>query len=212
MREPRDRGAMRHEHREDDMMNIKQQLAAAASCCARRRRRSPRRPSRSTAPGRRSRTRSTRSGSREYNKLHPNVQINYQSLGSGAGIRQLTQPDRLLRRDRRPDDAASRCRPRPARSCTSRPCSARSCPSTTSRASTQELKFTGPVLADIILGKITKWNDPAIAAAERRRDAARHRHHRRAPLRRLGHDLHLGRLPVEGLARVQEEGRRRRPR
>jgi len=27
-----------------------------------------------------------------------------------------------------------------------------------------ELKFTGPVLADIYLGKITKWNDPAIAA------------------------------------------------
>jgi phosphate transport system substrate-binding protein len=26
------------------------------------------------------------------------------------------------------------------------------------------LKFTGPVLADIFLGKITKWNDPAIAA------------------------------------------------
>ena len=24
-----------------------------------------------------------------------------------------------------------------------------------------ELKFTGPVLADIFLGKITKWNDPA---------------------------------------------------
>ena len=26
-----------------------------------------------------------------------------------------------------------------------------------------ELKFTGPVLADIFLGKITKWNDPALA-------------------------------------------------
>ena len=26
----------------------------------------------------------------EYNKLNPNVRINYQSLGSGAGIRQLT--------------------------------------------------------------------------------------------------------------------------
>ena len=25
------------------------------------------------------------------------------------------------------------------------------------------LKFTGPLLADIFLGKITKWNDPAIA-------------------------------------------------
>jgi phosphate transport system substrate-binding protein len=28
-----------------------------------------------------------------------------------------------------------------------------------------ELKFTGPVLADIFLGKITKWNDPAVAKA-----------------------------------------------
>src|SRR5213596_1687605 len=26
----------------------------------------------------------------EYNKMHPNVQINYQSIGSGGGIRQLT--------------------------------------------------------------------------------------------------------------------------
>jgi phosphate transport system substrate-binding protein len=28
---------------------------------------------------------------------------------------------------------------------------------------TDELKFTGPVLADIYIGKIKKWNDPAIA-------------------------------------------------
>lgn len=27
-----------------------------------------------------------------------------------------------------------------------------------------EIKFTGPLLADIFLGKITKWNDPALAA------------------------------------------------
>ena len=27
----------------------------------------------------------------EYNKLHPNVQINYQSIGSGGGIQQLTK-------------------------------------------------------------------------------------------------------------------------
>src|SRR3954467_10212061 len=26
----------------------------------------------------------------EYNKLHPNVQINYQPIGSGGGIRQVT--------------------------------------------------------------------------------------------------------------------------
>ena len=27
----------------------------------------------------------------EYHKLHPNIQINYQSIGSGGGISQLTQ-------------------------------------------------------------------------------------------------------------------------
>jgi phosphate transport system substrate-binding protein len=53
---------------------------------------------------------------------------------------------------------------------------------------TQELKFTGQVLADIFLGKITQWNDPAIAKIN---------------------DLHLGRFPLEGLARVPENGRRR---
>ena len=165
---------------------------------------------RSTAPGRRSPTRSTRSGSREYNKLHPNVQINYQSIGSGGGIRQITSADGVLRRHRRADDARAAAGARRARSCTSPPCSAPSCRSTTFPGVTQELKFTGHVLADIFLGKITKWNDPAIAKLNRRRHAAGHRHRRRAPLRRLGHDLHLGRLPGEGLARVEEEGRRRR--
>src|SRR6478672_174973 len=27
----------------------------------------------------------------EYNKLHPNIEVNYQSVGSGAGIQQLTK-------------------------------------------------------------------------------------------------------------------------
>ena len=70
-----------------------------------------------------------------------------------------------------------------------------------------ELKFSGPVLADIFLGKITKWNDPAIAKLNpgvklpatditvvHRSDGS-------------GTTLHLGRLPGEGLARVEEEGR-----
>src|SRR2546426_7592646 len=30
----------------------------------------------------------------EYHKLHPNIQINYQSIGSGGGIRQLLAGDR----------------------------------------------------------------------------------------------------------------------
>ena len=40
--------------------------------------------------------------------------------------------------------------------------------------------------------------------AEPRRQPAGDRHHGRASLRRLGHDLHLGGLPGEGLARVED--------
>jgi phosphate transport system substrate-binding protein len=72
---------------------------------------------------------------------------------------------------------------------------------------TAELKFSGPLLADIFLGKVTKWNDPAIVKLNGGRHPAGHRHHRRAPRRRLGHDLHLGRLPVEGVARMEKQSR-----
>ena len=51
----------------------------------------------------------------EYDKLHPNVQINYQSIGSGGGIRQVHEPDGVLRRHRRADDQRPARWPRPAR-------------------------------------------------------------------------------------------------
>ena len=38
-----------------------------------------------------------------------------------------------------------------------------------------ELKLTGPVLADIYLGNITKWNDKAIAELNPESEAAEHR-------------------------------------
>ena len=131
----------------------------------------------------------------EYNKLHPNVQINYQSIGSGGGIRQVTNADRVLRRDRRPDDrraAAGGAGQDPALPDGAR---RRRAGLQHSRTSAPSSSSPGPVLADIFLGKITKWNDPAIAEAESRREAAGDRHHRRPPLGRLGHDLHLGGLP-----------------
>jgi phosphate transport system substrate-binding protein len=98
----------------------------------------------------------------EYNKMHPNVQINYQSLGSGAGIRQITNqtvffgatdgpmtPDQLLA-------APSKILHFPT-------VLGAVVPVYNIPGVTAELKFTGAVLADIFLGKITKWNDPAIA-------------------------------------------------
>ena len=45
---------------------------------------------------------------------------------------------------------------------------------------------------------------PGDREAEPRREAAGHRHHGRPPLGRLGHDLHLRGLPLEGLARLQD--------
>ncbi len=50
---------------------------------------------------------------------------------------------------------------------------------------------------------------PGDRQAERRRDAAGHRHRRRAPLGRIGHDLYLGRLSCRRSRRNSEDGRRR---
>jgi len=98
----------------------------------------------------------------EYHKLHPDVQINYQSIGSGGGIRQITNqtvffgasdgpmtPDQLL--------AA------PGKILHFPTVLGGVVPVYNIPGVSAELKFTGPVLADIYLGKITKWNDPGIA-------------------------------------------------
>jgi phosphate transport system substrate-binding protein len=97
----------------------------------------------------------------EYNKLHSSVQINYQPLGSGAGIQQITAKTVFFGASDMPmKDAQLAAAPGkilhfptvlggvvPIYNITGSP----------------DLKFTGPLLADIFLGKVTKWNDPAIA-------------------------------------------------
>src|SRR5258708_36350172 len=97
----------------------------------------------------------------EYNKLHPNVEINYQSIGSGGGIRQITNQtvffgatdgtmtnDQLLA-------APSKILHFPT-------VLGADVPVYNVAGVSTALKFNGPVLADIFLGKITKWSDPAI--------------------------------------------------
>ena len=64
-----------------------------------------------------------------------------------------------------------------------------------------ELVLDGELLGDIYLGKITKWDDAGDREAQSEAEAAVDRHHRRAPLGRFGHHLQLHRLPVEGRAR-----------
>ena len=99
----------------------------------------------------------------EYNKLHSNVQINYQALGSGAGIQQITAKtvffgaSDMPMTDKQLTDAPGKILNFPT-------VLGGVVPIYNLPGVTQELKFSGAVLAEIYLGKITKWNDPKIAA------------------------------------------------
>lgn len=100
----------------------------------------------------------------EYNRAHPDVRINYQSIGSGGGIRQLLAgtvdfgaSDGPMTNEQL---AQSRVRILHIPTVLGSVVPAYNLPGV--RA---ELKFTPQVLAGIYLGKITTWNDKAIAAA-----------------------------------------------
>ena len=98
----------------------------------------------------------------EYNKKNPNVEINYQSLGSGAGIRQLSSQTVFFGATDGPmtDDQLQSA---PGRILHFPTVLGGVVPVYNIPGVNTELKFTGPVLANIFLGAITKWNDPQIA-------------------------------------------------
>ena len=97
----------------------------------------------------------------EYNKLHPNVKINYQSIGSGGGIRQLTNQTVFFGATDGPmtneqiQAAGARILHLPT-------VMGGVVPVYNVPGVSGELRFSGPLLADIFLGKVTKWNDAAI--------------------------------------------------
>ena len=99
----------------------------------------------------------------EYNKLHPEVRINYQPLGSGAGIRQISERTVFFGASDGPMteeqmlNAKGKILHLPT-------VLGAVVPVYNIPGVSQELKFTGPVLANIFLGKISKWNDPALTA------------------------------------------------
>jgi phosphate transport system substrate-binding protein len=99
----------------------------------------------------------------EYNKLHPEVQINYQSIGSGGGIRQLTNQTVFFGASDGPmtneQFAAA-----PGKILHFPSVLGGVVPVYNIPGVNAELKFSGQTLANIYLGKITKWNDAAIAA------------------------------------------------
>ena len=97
----------------------------------------------------------------EYNKLHSSVKINYQPIGSGGGIRQLKEGTVDFGASDMPmkdaDIASMKVHPLHFPTVLGGIVMIYNVPGVTA-----DLKFTGPMIADIYLGRITRWNDPAI--------------------------------------------------
>ncbi|MFY9559227.1 MAG: phosphate ABC transporter substrate-binding protein PstS [Terriglobales bacterium] len=100
----------------------------------------------------------------EYNKLHPDVQINYQSIGSGGGIRQVLAGTVEFGASDGPmtDEQLSQAKVKILHIPT---VLGAVVPAYNVPGVSGEVKFTPDVLANIFLNKITNWNDPAIAKA-----------------------------------------------
>lgn len=97
----------------------------------------------------------------EYNKLHPKVQVNYQSVGSGAGVKQFTQGtvDFGASDAAMSDEEIAKVK----QGAVMIPATAGSIVIAYNLPEVKELKLSRDAYAGIFLGKVTKWNDPAIA-------------------------------------------------
>ncbi len=99
----------------------------------------------------------------EYHKEHPDIEINYQSIGSGGGIRQVQAGTVDFGASDGPmtdqQIAESKVKVLHVPTVLGADVPAYNIPGVSA-----ELKFTPEVLAGIFLGKITKWNDKAITS------------------------------------------------
>ena len=97
----------------------------------------------------------------EYKKVNPSVNLNYQSIGSGGGVKQFTE---------KTVDFGASDAPLSQTELQALSSPAVHIPETIGsvvvayniQGVESGLKLTGPILADIYLGKITTWDDPAI--------------------------------------------------
>jgi len=98
----------------------------------------------------------------EYNKLHHDVQINYQSIGSGGGIRQVLNGTVDFGASDGPmtEEQLKQAKVKILHIPT---VMGAVVPAYNVPGVSGEIKFTPEALAGIFLGKIQKWNDPAIA-------------------------------------------------
>ncbi len=100
----------------------------------------------------------------EYHKLHPDIQINYQSIGSGGGIRQVLAGTVDFGATDGPmtDEQLGQAKTKILHFPT---VLGGVVPTYNIPGVSQELKFTGDALAGIFLCKIAKWNDGELTRA-----------------------------------------------
>jgi phosphate transport system substrate-binding protein len=98
----------------------------------------------------------------QYSQQHPNVTINYQSIGSGGGIQQFTQKTIDFGATDVPMNASELARAKDKIVQIPVALGGETI-SYNLPGVTTPLRLTGSVLADIFLGKIGNWSDPALA-------------------------------------------------
>jgi phosphate transport system substrate-binding protein len=104
----------------------------------------------------------------EYHKVHSDVQVNYQSIGSGGGIRQITEATVDFGASDMPmtDDQLKAAQAKLNTKVLNIPTVlGADVPAYNIPGVSAELKFTPEILAGIFLGRINNWSDPAIAKA-----------------------------------------------
>ena len=146
----------------------------------------------------------------DYAFVDPAVKFNYQSIGSGGGIKQITAKtvdfgasDAILNDDQYKAAPGIQMLPTVAGA-------------VVPVYNVKELNglkdglvLDSQTLADIFLGKITKWNDPAIVKLNSAMTVTlpSQGYRGRPSLGWLRHELHLHRLPVVRQRRVEDQGR-----
>jgi phosphate transport system substrate-binding protein len=104
----------------------------------------------------------------EYRKKDPNIQINYQAIGSGGGIKQITEGTVDFGASDGPmnDDQLKSFQDKHGFPVLHFPTVlGAAVPTYNIPGVNVELNFTPEALAGIFLGKVSKWNDPAITSA-----------------------------------------------
>ena len=100
----------------------------------------------------------------EYHKIHSDVQVNYQPIGSGGGIRQVTSgtvdfgASDMPMTDKQLQESKVKILNIPT-------VLGAVVPAYNIPGVSGEVKFTPEALAGIFLGKISKWNDKAITSS-----------------------------------------------